>query len=218
MNKKYLWVLARLMIVIIPVILAILFLFNPYERIPLSTDSVSENVTATKVSEDVIFQPSFNNAIRGVFDVPFDLRWYDVCFVNNDTKTIYENGEEDKNVNVSLNFNNNQTVLIVPYGETKCILYKFNKDFTYQWRFEAPINFTRISETSKEERIYINGTPYYFKRKGSWSLHPDVDSYAKPEMSSIIVKNILFFFAWSGLIFLMIEIKNFVRFGSRRNK
>ncbi|MFZ3077420.1 MAG: hypothetical protein WA139_03135 [Candidatus Aenigmatarchaeota archaeon] len=195
MNKKHLWVLARLMIIVIPVILAFFILFNPYERIPLSREKILENVTMIKVSEDVIFQPSLKNAIRGVFDVPFDLKWYDICFVNNDTKIIFENGETDKNVSVSLNFNYNQTILIIPYGETKCILYKFNKDFTYYWRFEAPINFTRIAETSKEERIYINET-HYLKRKGTWSLHPDVDSYAKPEMSSIIVKNILFFFAW----------------------
>ena len=217
MDKKQLWILIRFLVIIIPVIFAFFVLFNPLEKIPLSREKITEDSTVVKVSEDVIFQPSLKNAIRDIFDVPFDLRWYEICFVNKDTKLIYENGETDKNVNVTLNFNNNQTIFTVPYGETKCVLYKFNKDFTYYWGFEYSIDLGRVLETSKEKFIPINET-HYIRQRGTYSLHPDVGSYAKPEMSSIIVKNILFFFAWSGIVLMSLEIIDFIRFGHKKKK
>lgn len=204
MDKKQLWILLRFLVITVPVILAFFVLFNPFEKIPLSREKITENITMVKVSEEDIFRPSLKNAIRDIFEVPFDLRLYEICFVNKDTKLIYENGETDKNVNVTLNFNNNQTIFTVPYGKTECVLYKFNKDFTFNWGFDHSFNLSRVIETSKEKFVH------------RVILHPDVDTYAKPEMSSIIVKNILFFFAWAGILFLSLEIIDFIRFGYKK--
>ena len=141
-------------------------------------------------------------------DVPFDLRWYKVCFENKGTVVVYENGEVDKNVNVTLNFNN-KTIIHIPYGETKCVLYKLNKDFTYTWNFKYSLNMSKILETSQEEIVPINKT-YYVRKLGTATLKPNVDSYAVPELSGVIVKNILVFFGWSGIVLLLREIKKFV--------
>lgn len=106
---------------------------------------------------------------------------------------IYENGEVEKSVNVTLNFNDNQEKFLVPYGETKCKLYKFNKNFIYRWEFE-----------------------YYVPILGGVKMNPDLDSYAKPEFKGIIVKNILFIFTWFGLSLLILEICKFVKFGMKK--
>jgi len=212
MDKKQVWKLIRFLVIVVPVIMAFFILFNPFEKIPLSRETINENLTMVKVSEEEVFQPSVKNTIRDIFEIPFDLRWYEICFVNKDTKLFYENGEIDKNVNVTLNFNNNQKLLIVPYGKTECVLYKFNKDFTYNWEFDYPFNVSRMLETSKEKYISINKT-HYIKQRGTISFSPDVDSYAKPEINGIIVKNVLFFFAWWGVVYLSVEIISFIRFG-----
>lgn len=159
-----------------------------------------------KVSEEEIFKPSLKTTLRDILEVPFDLKWYDICFVNRDTKLIYENGETDENVNVSLDFNN-QTKIYIPHGETRCITYKFNKEFTYNWGFAYSTDFSKMSWK------VIPKTPYIIT---SYSLHPDVDSYAKPELSGIIVKNVLFLFAWSGLVLLFLEILDFIRVGRKK--
>lgn len=216
MNQKQtrkLWFIVRFLIIIIPVILSFLFLFSPFEEIPLTREKNSENLTMVKVSEEDILKPSLKTTLSSILAVPFDLMWYEICFVNKDTKSVYENGETDKNVNVSLNFNN-QTEFHVPYGETKCITYKIDKDFTYKWHFEQSISINKMLETSKEKFIPINETNS-IKQIASVTMHRDVNTYAKPELRDIIVKNILFFFAWSGLVLLFLEILNFIRFGKK---
>jgi hypothetical protein len=62
-------------------------------------------------------------------------------------------------------------------------------------------------------RKIIPNTPYIVT---SFSLQTDVDSYAKPELSGIIVKNVLFFFAWSGLVLLFWEVLDFIRVGRKK--
>jgi hypothetical protein len=137
------------------------------------------------------------------------LKWYDICFVNKDTKNIYgDNIEEDHDVIVTLNFNNNQSIFEVPLGETKCVTYKLDKDFTYNWGFNASINLMKIA-SQEPKKIPINETHYMLQR-GQWRMHPDVDSYAKPEINSIIVKNILVLISWCGLIWLFTRIRKFI--------
>jgi len=218
MKKKCFCIWVRIFVMIIlPLLISFFILFNPIEKIPLSKEKITENITMVKVSENVIFSPTLKNAIRDIFNVPFDLKWYDICFVNNDTKLIYENGETDKNVNVIVNFNNNQKILTIPYGETECEIYKFNEDFTYKWGFKYTTNLSGALETSKEKFIPINKTNYIKIIKGPL-LSPDVDSYAKPKKSGIIVKIILFFFAWVGIVFLILEIYKFCSCGFNKKK
>ena len=44
-------------------------------------------------------------------------------------------------------------------------------------------------------------------------LHPAVDTYAEPEKKSIIVKNILVFISWAGLVWLATRIHKFILYG-----
>lgn len=206
-------IIIRILVIVIPVLLSITFLFSPFEKIPLSKEKITENLTMVKVSEEEIFKPSLRTTLRDIFEVPFDLKWYEICFVNRNTSLIYENGEIDaKNINVSVNFNN-QTELYIPYGETNCTTYKFEKDFTFIWHFAFPLNLSKLLDISKGNIIPLNETDYI--REASASLHHDVEAYAKPELSGIIVKNILFLFAWCGLVFLFIQIYHFIKLGKR---
>lgn len=206
MNKKTKWKM-RLGIILLPFVLSFLFLFSPFERIELSRENITGDITLS-VSEDDVFKPSFQNTLRDILQVPFDLKWYDICFVNKDTKMVYRNSEFDKGVNVSLNFNN-QKEFTIPYGRTECVTYKFNKNFTYTWKFLYSINFSKAFDGSRKT-IFSNETEY-ITEIGSVTMKPSVDSYAKPELSGIIVKNILFLIIWSGLVLLFSSVIKFIR-------
>lgn len=198
MNNKEFRFLIRISIIIVLFIISFFILFNPYEKIPLSKEN---NNTLIKVSEDEIFQPSITNTIRDIFQVPFDLKWYNICFENKDTKIIFPNGGIDENVNNLLTFNN-QTKLIIPSGEKRCILYKFNEGFTFEWDFGYLLNFSKISIPQGECSIV--------------TLKRDLDVYAQPEFKSIIVKNILFLFACFASILLLLGTINFIQFGIKK--
>lgn len=196
-------------LLVLPSIISYTVLFNPNEKIPLDREKITENFTMVRVSNDVVFQPSFTNSIRDIFEVPFDLKWYYICFENRNTTIIYETGETETSVDVSLDFNN-KTILTVPYGKTNCTKYKFEEDFTYRWGFKTSINIKTLLEKSKPKIIPINETDYLIQQ-GTYTLHPDVDSYAKPEPFGIVVKNILFLIAWWGLFLIIRDIWNTVK-------
>jgi len=209
MKNKKIGVMVRILIIIAPLILSFFFLFSPFEIINLTREKITEKMTIVKVSSDELFKPSFRNAIRDILQVPFNLKWYSICFVNRGTKIIYgDNIEEDYNINVTLNFNENQSIFEVPLGETKCVSYKLDKDFTYNWMFDAIIDLRKI-RSQEPKKICINET-HCVLQFGEGRIHPDVDSYAKPEFNSIIVKNILVLISWCSLIWLYTRIRMFI--------
>lgn len=213
MDKDKSWTIIRILIIIVPWVLSFFLLFSPFEKVELTREKITENMTVVKVSNEEIFKPTLKNAIRDLLNVPFGLKWYDICFVNEDTKFVYLDGREDKNVTVTLNLNN-QTEFVVPYGETKCIPQRFDKDFTYKWGFTGAIDFKSSELEMTKECIPHNEThKYCFKKTDVGKLHLDVYSYAQPELKSIIVKNLLVLISWCGIIWLFTRILKFIRFG-----
>ena len=181
------------LILVLPIILSTVVLFNPTETIPLLNDKNKDGNTILKVSEDMINPPSFKNTIRDIFQVPFDLKWYNICFENRDTKLIYESGEVDTNVTVTVNFNND-TIITIPYGETVCKLYKINKDFTSETTFQFKTDFD--FETM--------------------ALYGGIYPYAKPEIWGIVTKTFLFVITWFGLALIFAEIYKLLMFGMKK--
>ncbi len=206
------WILICLFILFIPPFLFSFYLFPPSERLELSREEQTLNngtiVVKVRVSDQSFSEPTFRNLLKDALQIPFSLRWYDICFVDNDTKMVYKSGFIDKEVNVTINFNNNQTEFLIPYGKTRCTPYKFDKDFIYQWIFESNIHLDEILKT-EPEYIPINET--HFVR--SWpgvTFSPSVDSYAKPEFNSLIVSYFIIFIAWFGIFLLFTGIYGFI--------
>ncbi len=112
---------------------------------------------------------------------------------------------EDYNGNVILNFNKNQTVFVVPNNSVKCIPNRFDKDFTYQWSFNYSLDVSKILAAGPKF-IPIDET-HYIRRLGEARLDVNVNSYAQPEMNSLLVTYFIVFVAWSGLVILLIQIK-----------
>ena len=82
MNKKMMfW---SIWFIIIPLAISFLWLFPLWEKIeiPYHQDSLV-------LSETDLFKPSFRNSFRELFEVPFDLKWYNLCFKNNNSQDIY---------------------------------------------------------------------------------------------------------------------------------
>jgi len=197
--------LIRTLVVLLPPILLFFALFSPYEKIELTRDEIDESLATVKVSLDDIFKPTLKNAISNILQVPFDLKGYDICFANNDTKNVYGN-RTDYNVKVTVNFNKNQSVFEVPLGKTVCVFYHLDKDFTYKWSFEPTVNF----RPSESELVCYDTICGY---KSIWKLHFGVDSYAKPERHGLIAKAILLFISWCSIIWLSTRIWKFIKEG-----
>ena len=175
-------------ILFLPLILSIVVLFNPTETFPLINEENENGKLLTRVSEDVINPPSFKNAIRNIFQVPFDLKWYNICFVNKDSKINYKNVNYTLNTTVKLN---NDTLIQVPSGEKRCKLYKLNEEFVLEWLFVVP--------PDDHDDVYLS-----------------VSAYAKPEGWGLVTKIFLFNITWFGLALGVTEIYKLIKFGVKK--
>ena len=176
------------LILVLPIILSTVVFFNPTETFPLIKEENENGEIVTRVSEDIINPPSFKNTIRNIFQVPFDLKWYDICFVNKDSKVSYKNGSYKINTTVKFN---NDTLIHVPYGEKRCKLYKLNEEFAPEWFFLIPANDFE-------------------------TFNVFVYAYAKPEMWGLVAKIFLFIITWFGLVLVVTEIYKLVKFGVKK--
>ena len=136
---------------------------------------------------------------------------YKVCFENNDTKVIYPDGETDvKNVNVTLLFNN-QTEFEVPYKSTQCIEYETGRNFTYIWTFESKLNITKIYEHTPE----ISGPAGVAIR--TVTFHPGVRSYPQINFWSFLELYLIVFLAFWGIFFVLRDTWEFIKNGVSPN-
>ena len=174
-------------IFVLPIILSIV-VFNPTETFLLTNEENENGKLLSRVSEDVINPPSFKNTVRNIFQVPFDLKWYNICFVNKDSKIIYKNGNYTLNTTVKLN---NDTLIQVPSGETRCKLYKLNEEFVLEWLFVFP------PEDFENVNIFVS-------------------AYAEPEIWGLVTKIFLFIIAWFGLVLIMAEIYKLLKYGMKK--
>ncbi len=183
-SKKINWL--KLSIIIVPVIFSWIFLFNPYEKYNLTRENTSVD-EIVKVSPDEVFKPGIKTSLRNILDVPFNLRYYDVCF---------ENNVNDDNISIFVEFNLEE--IYVPNGETVCVPVLLNKPFSYSWiiKFKFQVNPSEVHKRGViAKTIPIGGK---------------LTTYAKPEIWSTLAKWILVFFTWSGLVLLFDKILKFI--------
>jgi hypothetical protein len=183
-----------------------LFLFNPLEKIELENKQLMGD-TSVVVVDKSIFEPSLKNAMRDVFQVPFDLKWYNLCFVNKNTSILYGDGSESyKDITVSLtNLNNTQ---VMDLGEKTCELYSFDDEIIYVWSFDWKLNTSKVSNSKQLISCDLEGKYYHCLHEQELStLRPRVYSYAKPELYTSLVKWILLFFSISGAFVLLQSLK-----------
>ena len=212
-QKEKLWILIRLIIVfVIPVCITLILI---PERIELTYEKISENVTNVSIEEkieSVANETHWKSSIVKILKIPLVDIEYEVCFVNKGTKLIHADGTEDTNVIVSLNFDN-QTEFNISYNQTRCVPYP-NRDFTYRWRFLYRVNLSKVYET---ESVIIpwNETMYWERRKFTFSR--DTDSYGKVKPWSSIPLIILVFISWWGFVWLFTRILKFINFGWKQS-
>jgi len=132
---------------------------------------------------------------------------YEACFVNNDTKIIYANGEEDTGVNVTLLFNN-QTEFTIPHNQERCNIYSTNENFTYTWYFNFSFNATKIFELPPE---IIQNTPIAI---WSTTFRPSVYSYPRIQPLSFLKLYLAIFLAFWGFLWpTILRINKLVKSG-----
>lgn len=203
-----------LFIILVLWLASIIFLFNPFERIPLTpteTKSITDENNSTtsiayfRVSEDEVFKPDLKTALRNILNVPFDIRWYEICFENNVLVNSSIRGDISTEVNVTIDLNGEK--ITIPYDQTKCKVIKFNTDFTYGRAYNLPFVIFPIPKENQECIIY-NSTKYCtVATPDKLTFVKDMNKpYAKPEMSSILTKDALAFLAICVLVLLLNEI------------
>jgi len=210
-NNKWIIALSIFILIILPLLISLLYLFPPGEKFDLVREKTDKNDTIVRISLDRTLEPSYRNAIRGLLQVPFKLEWYEVCFVNNGTKFIYGNNlYEDSDVRVTLNFNKNQSIFEIPPNSAECIPHKFDKYFTYRWAFNYSINTSKVLDI-EPRRIPINEEMYYDLR--TTKLDQEVYTYARPETKNLIVETVLVLFSWWALLWLITRIVKLIIYG-----
>jgi len=202
-----------LLVLVIPFLIAII-LYNPWEKIDLGREIYSVNGTnKTRVWIPIEeYEPNLKNLLRGILEVPFELKWYEVCFENKGSTVTYANEDVDKNVTAILNFEGDFN-LTIQYEKKECIVYEGGKYFTYNWAFLANMKISKAILASMPIRyIPINET--HFLREISYaSINPRVDSWGRAERTSLWIKIIIAYISMLGLIWLSTRVYTLVKNG-----
>lgn len=182
-------------IIVLPIIFS-LYLFYPLEEIQLET-TFEENSIYISVPEEYFHKYDPRDSIRNVFSVPFDLTRYNLYFEKGGVFVTYPDGrvlevEDDSSYQILLN---NETINIsegkIPYGPIE--LGK-----RYEYYMINPPSWTILLE-------YVLGPPPEFEEKNV-TVHKSFKVYARPLMSDIIVKIILFVISWMSICWLSTRI------------
>ncbi len=174
-------------IVILPIILGY-FLFNPFEEIPL--ENIKEaNSTYILVSNEYILNNKigFLDSVRKIFGVPFDLDMYYLYFENLGDEGSFEIEINERKINVSDGK--------IPYGPVE-----LNKKYLYSMQQTYVLTFNKEDEIHSPEEV----------EQKSKSLNRSFKVFARPLMSDIIVKIILFVISWMSVCWLFTRIHTLV--------
>lgn len=195
-NKKILFRIFFL--IILPLLIANLYLFPFYEKIELETTPNNNLSSSLYLDSKKIFEPSLKNDIRNLFQVPFDLNWYKICFYNGDhnIQGLDPNIQLEINHFVSIN---NRTTLEIPYNQKECILYHSDDkvNISLKWTIEFP---------SVKIEDFINGKiSFEFD-----TIQPIPHIYARPLYNQLFIKQVLFMIAWISLFLLLFSAKRYI--------
>jgi len=184
-----------LIIIVLPIIIS-LCLFNPIEKIPLE-HTFEENSIYISVPDEYLHNSDWKDSIRNVYGVPFDLKRYNLYFEKGGVFVTYPDGkvlevEDDSSYQIVLN---NETINIsegkIPYGPIE--LGK-----RYEYFMNTPPSWTFLVK-------YVLGPPPEFEEKNI-TVHRSFKVYARPLLSDIIVKIILFVISWMSICWLSTRI------------
>jgi len=198
MKGKIRW--RRVFIIIVLPILFSLYLFNPWEEIPLET-TFEENSTYILVPEEYLHNSDLKDSIRNIFGVPFDLKRYNLYFEKGDVFVTYPDGkilevEDDSPYQIVLN---NEIINIsegkIPYGPIEL-------EKRYEYSMINPPSWTILLE-------YVLGPPPELEERNV-TVHKSFKVYARPLWSDIFVKTILIVVSVMSLYCLLTRIKSLV--------
>lgn len=197
----------KILIILLPYVLLSLYLFPPDEIRTIVSSELSHNNTFVVKPED-IFEPNWKNFLADMLQVPLELKWYDICFVNNGSRAFYGDiFKED--LNISVDFNKGQKSFEVRNGDTVCIPFRFDKEFTINWGLIWVSDGAMLKKMEESNIKKTGGNEYY--SEVNFGLEPFVAyTYAKPEKRSLIIKDILLLVAWCGLVLFGYGVIKFI--------
>lgn len=176
---------------ILPIFLLYFWLFPFNERIELLNATGPGNELHFYVSPAV--EPSFKEAIRQIFNVPFDLKWYNVCFEDRGS-TISQEVEDFSWV---VNFNGEKNLTVNRSSRT-CTLIQSNEMFTTpNWYITVQLQYR-----PDMQEVVLDAVQ---------KIHDARTAYAQPEPWSLVVKYGLFLIAWWSVCLLLREILRFIQ-------
>lgn len=136
--------------------------------------------------------------------------WKDkICFKEKGSYIEYANRMDYESVHSFISYNGGAFFEI---KGKKCfdVLPEATK-LTFDWNFELELDF----ELDEFKKIYINETTYFKKYPGI-VIHPEVDTYLKPNLFHESLR-FIFLFIFSGIfIWTLTGIFNFIRYGSNK--
>ncbi len=182
--SKYHFILKVFLTLILPLIISIFFLFPFNERIELGT--MSENNETYKFIPDAqIREPGFINSVKNVFDVPFELDRYDVCFEDLGSKA-----DDFTHIFWTVTVDN-RTTGVVEIDDKWCTFKDSSEKFSYFWQLNVSIKFSR------QANIH--------------NISPDTTSYAQPEKFSLVTKYLIFLISWNLICSLFDWWKKYIK-------
>ena len=181
---------------ILPLLVFVFFVSPFNEKIAFST-GIENNETYFFISSP---DPSPREMIRQIFNAPFDLNWYDACFIDGGTRLVGLRGNTTLSVEIKkLTPEKESRVLYISSTAENCTPIKTGQRFTYSWSFDSEISIP-VNELNKNNFVVGRLEPRV-------SSNTQKDTYAKPEFWSYATRFALFWIAWFGLSLLFLELK-----------
>ena len=208
----------RLLIVfIIPFLLAF-YLYPPYEKIDFAYIPniyekgflLNTNEIGIKTYNSDIFKPTTKNILGDVLQIPLNLKWYDICFINTGKRKFFEKNDSDiHNTTIKLNFSNNK-ILEIPPEYMNCDTYEINKEFSYTMNVKSEMALKDLYELKNTVDFFNNMT---YPEILFYYTTPLITATGQPNRSTLIAKYFLVYIAFFGVLWLLTRIRKFILYG-----
>lgn len=184
------------------IFIVVAFLFLPFliaawlfwykVELPVTYKKTNGGKVLVRVQRDLFLYPNFKNTIRKIFQTPFDLNYYKLCFRNesgisssdgvkkfsNADNIIFEDSDDNRLITDSLN---------IKGGGRGCVDLSLDRVIIDS----ADVAFN-IVEFGKPLKLEINIFP---------------EDKASPTLGDRMASSIIFVLAWWGLILFFLELK-----------
>lgn len=193
--RKIKW-LNLFIIIILPFILSFYF-FNPFEKIPLETTE-KKDITYIFLSEEYFNKQGLKESFTDLFSVPFGLEKYYLYLESDGLEVNYPDGRRIEKAYFEICLNNlsfNITDGRIPFGPLE-----LEETYEYYMNVYSQITFKKsylIRSINESELKKITAVPSF-------------RVYARPLISEIIVKIILFWLSWMSICWLLTRIYSLI--------